>query len=113
MLQRPGVAPHGFRAIRVNRSLKKAEHTLNVQIDDDAFTRIYGHTSNQFPARKRQKIAVRVISQFGEETTKVMGGRAPLRLCYAVENEAALDGPAHDLLEIVLQGWNPPALALV
>ena len=51
---------------------KKAEQTLKLQIDDEAFTRIYGHKSHPFPLKKRQKIAVRVISQFGEETTKVL-----------------------------------------
>ena len=48
---------------------KKAEQTLKLQIDDEAFDRIYGHKSHPFPVKKGQKIAVRVISQFGEETT--------------------------------------------
>jgi len=52
--------------------LKKAEQTLKLQIDDDPFTRIYGHKSHSFPVKKGQKIAARVISQFGEETTKVL-----------------------------------------
>ena len=51
---------------------KKAEQTLKIQIDDDAFARIYGHQSHQFPVKPGQKVAVRVISQFGEETTKVL-----------------------------------------
>ena len=54
---------------------RKAEPTLKLQIDDEAFTRIYGHTSHPFPAEKGQKIAVRVISQFGEESTKVFEAR--------------------------------------
>ena len=41
-------------------------------IDDEAFSRIYGHQGHPFPVKKGQKIAVRVISQFGEETTKVL-----------------------------------------
>jgi adenine-specific DNA-methyltransferase len=49
---------------------KKAEQTLKIEIDDEAFSRIYGHKSHPFPVKKGQKIAVRVISQFGEETTK-------------------------------------------
>jgi len=36
------------------------------------FARIYGHKSHPFPVKKGQKIAVRVISQFGEETTKIL-----------------------------------------
>jgi adenine-specific DNA-methyltransferase len=51
---------------------KKAEQTLRIQIDDEAFSRIYGHKSHPFPVKTGQKIAVRVISQFGEETTKVL-----------------------------------------
>jgi len=51
---------------------KKAEQTLKLQIDEEAFSRIYGHKSHQFPVKKGQKIAVRVISQFGEETTKIL-----------------------------------------
>jgi hypothetical protein len=33
---------------------------------------LYGHTSRPFPVKKGQKMAVRVVSQFGEETTKVL-----------------------------------------
>jgi len=51
---------------------KKAEQTLKLQIDEEAFSRIYGHKSHPFPVKKGQKIAVRVVSQFGEETTKVL-----------------------------------------
>ena len=51
---------------------KKAEQTLKLQIDEEAFATIYGHRSRPFVVRPGQKIAVRVISQFGEETTKVL-----------------------------------------
>ena len=51
---------------------KKAEQTLKIEIDDEAFSRVYGHTSRPFAVKQGQKIAVRVISQFGEETTKVL-----------------------------------------
>ena len=50
----------------------KAEKTLKIAIDDEAFGRLYGHLSHPFPVRKGQQIAVRVISQFGEETTKLL-----------------------------------------
>jgi hypothetical protein len=58
---------------RRRRDQKKAGQTLKLEIDDEALGRIYGHKSNPFPVKKGQKIAVRVISQFGEETTKVTG----------------------------------------
>lgn len=62
----------GLSDIAKAATKKKAEQTLKLQIDDEAFSRIYGHTSHPFPVKKGQKIAVRVISQFGEETTKVI-----------------------------------------
>ena len=52
---------------------KKAEKTLRIEIDDEAFDRLYGHISHPIEITKKgQKIAVRMISQFGEETTKVI-----------------------------------------
>ncbi|MEI6823288.1 MAG: site-specific DNA-methyltransferase [Bacteroidota bacterium] len=52
---------------------KKAEKTLKIEIDDEAFDRLYGHISHPIEIKKKdQKIAVRMISQFGEESTKVI-----------------------------------------
>lgn len=62
----------GLSDIAKAKTKKAAEQTLKVEIDDEAFSRIYGHISHPFPVKKGQKIAVRVISQFGEETTKVL-----------------------------------------
>lgn len=51
----------------------RAQRTLRVEIDEDAFSRLYGHKSHPIPiTHDNQRIAVRVISQFGEETTKVL-----------------------------------------
>lgn len=58
--------------LAVASTKKKAEQTLKLEIDDDAFATAYGHTSRPFPIKNGQKVAVRVISQFGEETTKVL-----------------------------------------
>jgi adenine-specific DNA-methyltransferase len=55
---------------------KKAEQTLKLQIDDEAFAAAYGHTSRPFAIKSGQKVAVRVVSQFGEETTKILGAKA-------------------------------------
>jgi len=42
-------------------------------MDDEAFDRLYGHISHPIEVTKKdQKIAVRIISQFGEESTKVI-----------------------------------------
>jgi adenine-specific DNA-methyltransferase len=62
----------GLSDIAKATAKKKAEQTLKVEIDDEAFARIYGHKSHPFQVKPGQKIAVRVISQFGEETTKVL-----------------------------------------
>src|SRR6218665_1233087 len=52
---------------------KKAEKTLKIEIDDEAFERLYGHASHPIEIKKKgQKIAVRIISQFGEECTKTL-----------------------------------------
>ena len=52
---------------------KKAEQLLKIEIDYDALASAYGHTSRPFPIKPGQRVAVRVISQFGEETTNVLG----------------------------------------
>jgi adenine-specific DNA-methyltransferase len=50
----------------------KAERTLRVELDDDAFSRVYGFRSHPIPVEQGRRVAVRVISQFGEESTKVV-----------------------------------------
>ena len=52
---------------------KKVEKTLKIEIDEEAFDRLYGYISHPIEIKKKgQKIAVRMISQFGEESTKVI-----------------------------------------
>ncbi len=62
----------GLSNLALASTKKKAEQTLKLEIDDEAFANAYGHISRPFKVEKGQKIAVRVISQFGEETTKVL-----------------------------------------
>jgi adenine-specific DNA-methyltransferase len=53
---------------------RKAEHTLRIEIDEEAFERLYGFVSHPIAVRKAgQRIAVRVVSQFGEESLGVVG----------------------------------------
>lgn len=52
---------------------RNAERTLKIEIDDEAFDRLYGFKSHPIKKKEGQKIAVRVVSQFGEESTKVVG----------------------------------------
>lgn len=62
----------GLSNVALASTKKKAEQTLKLEIDDEAFANAYGHLSRPFQVQPGQKIAVRVISQFGEETTKVL-----------------------------------------
>lgn len=62
----------GLQSLALASTKKAAERTLKVELDDEAFERLYGFTSHPITAEKGRKVAVRVISQFGEESTKVL-----------------------------------------
>ena len=62
----------GLSALAVASAKAKAEKTLKLEIDDEAFERVYGLQSHPIRAQRGQRVAVRVISQFGEECTKVL-----------------------------------------
>ncbi|MEA5139224.1 site-specific DNA-methyltransferase [Arcicella rigui] len=63
----------GLDNLAKDTTKKKVEKTLKIEIDDEAFERLYGHISHPIEVKnKGQKIAVRVISQFGEEIMKVL-----------------------------------------
>jgi adenine-specific DNA-methyltransferase len=63
----------GLDNLAKDSTKKKVEKTLKIEIDDEAFDRLYGHISHPIEIKKNsQKIAVRIISQFGEECTKVL-----------------------------------------
>jgi len=63
----------GLDSLAKDTTKKKVEKTLRIEIDDESFDRLYGHISHPIEITKPgQKIAVRMISQFGEESTKVL-----------------------------------------
>lgn len=63
----------GLDTLAKDSTKKKVEKTLKIEIDDEAFDRLYGHISHPIEVKKKgQKIAVRIISQFGEESTKIL-----------------------------------------
>jgi len=63
----------GLSNLAMAGTKKKAEKILRIELDDDAFARVYGHKSHPIDIKHPgQKVAVRVISQFGEECTKVL-----------------------------------------
>jgi adenine-specific DNA-methyltransferase len=62
----------GLNNLAIASVKRHAERTLKIELDDEAFERVYGFTSHPIEAVKGQRVAVRVISQFGEESTKVL-----------------------------------------
>ena len=54
------------------KAKRNVERTLKIEIDDEAFARLYGVESHPFSVTPGQRIAVRVVSQFGEECTKIL-----------------------------------------
>jgi adenine-specific DNA-methyltransferase len=73
----------GLENIAKQSTRRKAEKTLKIEIDDEAFDRLYGFKSHPIEIKHpNQKIAVRVVSQFGEESTKVVGVKKKLLVNY-------------------------------
>jgi adenine-specific DNA-methyltransferase len=62
----------GLSDLAKKKTRKKVENTLKIEIDEEAFDRLYGFRSHPIPRAKGRKLAVRVVSQFGEESTKVL-----------------------------------------
>lgn len=51
---------------------KKAQKTLRLEFNEDLWENLYGFTSHPIEKRPGRKVCVRVISQFGEESSKVL-----------------------------------------
>ncbi|MEF8707601.1 MAG: site-specific DNA-methyltransferase [Candidatus Accumulibacter propinquus] len=62
----------GLSDLAKTRTRRKLENTLRIKIDAEAFDRLYGFVSHPIPFRAGRRVAVRVVSQFGEESTKVL-----------------------------------------
>ena len=62
----------GLSSLAAASTKARAEKTLKLEIDDDAFERVYGLRSHPIAAAPGRRVAVRVISQYGEECTKVL-----------------------------------------
>lgn len=63
----------GIDTLAKDKTRKRAEKTLKIEIDEEAFDRIYGYRSHPIKIKSEaQRIAVRVISQYGEESTKIL-----------------------------------------
>lgn len=54
------------------KNKKKAQDTLRIEFSDEIWETLYGFTSEPIAYEPGRQIAVRVISQFGEESSKVL-----------------------------------------
>jgi adenine-specific DNA-methyltransferase len=62
----------GLNSVAKLSTKKKAEHSLRLELDDEIWDTLYDFQSEYLDYVPGHKIAVRVISQFGEESTKVL-----------------------------------------
>lgn len=62
----------GLDNLAQQKAKRNVERTLKIELDDEAFERLYGFESHPFSVTPGQRIAVRVVSQFGEECTKIL-----------------------------------------
>lgn len=66
---RKGLSSAASALAKVKRD---AERTLRMEMADELWDTLYGFSSEPLPCEKGRKVAVRVVSQFGEESTKVI-----------------------------------------
>ena len=62
----------GLETIAKDKAKKKAERTLRLEFNDEVWDTLYDFKSEPIKYEKGKKIAVRVVSQFGEESTKIL-----------------------------------------
>ena len=62
----------GLNTITSDRTKKKAETTLKLELNDEVWNTLYNYRSSAIERKPGRKICVRVISQFGEESSKVL-----------------------------------------
>ena len=54
------------------KTKKSAEATLRIEMEDELWDTLYGFKSEPIPYKPGRRICVRVVSQFGEESSKVL-----------------------------------------
>ncbi len=62
----------GLNGIASAKTKKKAETTLRLSLNDEVWETLYDFRSSSFDATPGRKICVRVVSQFGEESSKIL-----------------------------------------
>ena len=62
----------GLNSLASAKTKKKAETTLKLELSDEVWDTLYDFRSSAIERRPGRKICVRVVSQFGEESSKVL-----------------------------------------
>ena len=62
----------GLSSIASAKTKKKAETTLKLELNDEVWETLYGFRSSAIKRTPGRKVCVRVISQFGEESSKIL-----------------------------------------
>lgn len=62
----------GLNGIASTKTKKKAETTLKLELKDEVWDTLYDFRSSAIERRPGRKICVRVVSQFGEESSKIL-----------------------------------------
>lgn len=62
----------GLNGIASAKTKKKAETTLRLSLNDEVWETLYDFRSSAIECRPGRKVCVRVVSQFGEESSKVL-----------------------------------------
>ena len=62
----------GLNGLASSKTKKKAETTLRLELNDEVWDTLYDFRSSAIERRPGRKICVRVISQFGEESSKTL-----------------------------------------
>lgn len=62
----------GLQSTSSYKTKKNAERTLKLVFNDDVWDELYSYRSEPLTYEPGRKVAVRVVSQFGEESTKVL-----------------------------------------
>lgn len=62
----------GLNSIASSKTKKSAETTLRLTLNDEVWDTLYDFRSSAIERKPGRKIAVRVISQFGEESSKIL-----------------------------------------
>lgn len=62
----------GLNSIASTKTKKKAETTLKLELNDEVWETLYNFRSSAIKRTPGRKVCVRVISQFGEESSKIL-----------------------------------------